>query len=508
MVPNNNSMEVWGLVLVLAFTGVVISQDVVCGPGKTEHTVILKKGSSFTYRTQEGGEYGQDVKCMTTIKRRGNKATKCRNIRFSCTSFDVANKNAELCINGDKMVVDKQKYCQTTGPYVTSKKRGMKVNFVSDGKTKGAPGANCTIQCINKNKPAVSMDQGMECSAAEGGIFNFLVNFHTGGPMGEYQVEGCQGTSPTLMMERGRTYTFLQEDVTNWMHPLGFAYYPDGAHGYKKFAEVPELEYPTPEDCDLPEFSCDPGNEVAQAPLYGIDGRFETFEDWNNGITGGLDVYEPAFQVPQDQWSEHRYAVKLTIPEDSKSESLFYFCHIHKGMSGLIKVTDPMENHNTLVQEFDPNQYYERAQEIDVLCGTSGATKYDTQKDQFCPGMNFLCEKEHNPTFTRCMEAIDCKMNFEMRVEEHKNPMTVFMHQMIPHHENAVNMAKIALKHAGDVEKLSDDDLDIGALLRDIINTQNKQIQDMEAWLDRNMKNEPKLCPAPKPPMTASVMLG
>ena len=30
----------------------------------------------------------------------------------------------------------------------------------------------------------------------------------------------------------------LQEDITNWMHPLGFAYYPDGAHGFKQYAEV------------------------------------------------------------------------------------------------------------------------------------------------------------------------------------------------------------------------------------------------------------------------------
>ena len=35
-------------------------------------------------------------------------------------------------------------------------------------------------------------------------------------------------------------------------------------------------------------------------------------------------------------------------------------------------------------------------------------------------------------------------MNYEMRVEEHSNPLVVFMHQMIPHHENAVNMAKWA----------------------------------------------------------------
>ena len=134
----------------------------------------------------------------------------------------------------------------------------------------------------------------------------------------------------------------LQEDITNWMHPLGFAYYPDGAHGFKQYAEVafvfielnatkvevsvhinifllqvPELEEPHPETCNEQQFLCNPNNQsskaqqgkprvkhyeftymqVRQAPLYGIDGVFETLDNWNDGTTSGLDVYEPGFQV-------------------------------------------------------------------------------------------------------------------------------------------------------------------------------------------------------------------
>ena len=97
---------------------------------------------------------------------------------------------------------------------------------------------------------------------------------------------------------------------------------------------------------------------------------------------------------------------------------------------------------------------------------------------------------------------VNIQMNYEMRVEEHSNPLVVFMHQMIPHHENAVNMARwggrlsdyweinclfsrIALKHAKSAKGFNDEELDVPALLRDIINTQNKQIQDMQGWLER-----------------------
>jgi len=329
--------------------------------------------------------------------------------------------------------------------------------------------------------------------------FVFSVNFHTPGRMGEFEVEGCSGTSPVLAFKKGETYTLVQHDITNWMHPLGLAYYPDGAHGFGQFEEVPELEYPTPDTCDEEQFGCNPGPGVKQAPLYGIDDTYETFDDWNNGVTGGLDVYEPAFKVPQDQWQEHKYSVRISVPVESKTKEFFYFCHIHSGMSGLIQVTNPAEDANKLVQKFDPRQYYMQADKFDTSCGTSEVSQYHTNKEKYCPGQNFLCEHQ-NKKFSSCMEAIGCKMNYEMRVEEDSNPLVVFMDQMIPHHVNAVNMAKIALKHAKDAVGYDDDDLDVPALLRDIINKQNEQIQEMENWLKkyRDTKTVPKYCEPPK----------
>ncbi|CAN0311029.1 unnamed protein product, partial [Laminaria digitata] len=57
------------------------------------------------------------------------------------------------------------------------------------------------------------------------------------------------------------------------------------------------------------------------------------------------------------------------------------------------------------------------------------------------------------------------------------------MHQMIPHHENAVNMARILLKNPGDGEEL---DEEVSAMLREIINTQNYQITFMRGFLNDN----------------------
>ena len=112
-------------------------------------------------------------------------------------------------------------------------------------------------------------------------------------------------------------------------------------------------------------------------------------------------------------------------------------------------MTNPAENANTLVQKSDPKELLY----ADTSCGTSEVSQYHNNKEKCCPGQNFLCEHQ-NKKFSSCMEAIRCKMNYEMRVEEDSNPLVVFMDQMIPHNVNAVNMAKIALKHANSVHKI------------------------------------------------------
>ena len=73
----------------------------------------------------------------------------------------------------------------------------------------------------------VTPTRGLDCRAKEGNVFELRfvfdiikvilplrVNVHTAGGMGEFEVVGCEGTSPTLALTRGQTYTLLQVSGT------------------------------------------------------------------------------------------------------------------------------------------------------------------------------------------------------------------------------------------------------------------------------------------------------
>ena len=96
---------------------------------------------------------------------------------------------------------------------------------------------------------------------------------------GYYNFATYTGSSPDIAVTIGQTYTFDQSDPTNWYHPVGFAYEPDGAHGSTwGGAELDEVE----------------GKGEL---LYKINGAATTCDD--AGDTG-LDCYEP--EVRQLAW--------------------------------------------------------------------------------------------------------------------------------------------------------------------------------------------------------------
>jgi hypothetical protein len=79
------------------------------------------------------------------------------------------------------------------------------------------------------------------------------------------------------------------------------------------------------------------------------------------------------------------------------------------------------------------------------------------------------------------------------------------MHQMIPHHENAVNMAKALLKNnnngldcyynseTGEQEG-AEEDCEMVDMMWSIINGQNHQITMMRKWLEYNSEPESLIC--------------
>ena len=79
-----------------------------------------------------------------------------------------------------------------------------------------------------------------------------------------------------------------------------------------------------------------------------------------------------------------------------------------------------------------------------------------------------------------------------------KSEGALFVHQMIPHHQNAVNMAKALLKtkkvHCEDLSNDEDPDCILEGILYEIVNTQNLQIQAMYDYLDAKRYPEADNC--------------
>merc|ERR1719161_1936042 len=294
------------------------------------------------------------------------------------------------------------------------------------------------------------------------------VNSHAG-ESGYYEFDGLSGPSPDITVQIGKTYVFDQRDASNWFHPLGFAYYPDGAHGFTwggaERAEVKEK------------------GEL----LYKIDGAATTCED--AGDTG-LDCYEPEFFYPRDQWLEKKYSVELTITQDVADAShggvIYYFCHIHSKMSGKIIIQNADGSAYT-PKNPTPQALYQPVtlSDVDATCGTDGLAPYTGSGSMAC-SERFLCGTL-DTDFEKCMQAIDCKMNRDMKSytkADQEDKVAIFMEQMIPHHENAVNMAKILLKHvpAAKITAAIDED-GLTHILHDIIAQQNYQIHQFRNYL-------------------------
>ncbi|WP_228683078.1 DUF305 domain-containing protein [Acinetobacter nosocomialis] len=97
--------------------------------------------------------------------------------------------------------------------------------------------------------------------------------------------------------------------------------------------------------------------------------------------------------------------------------------------------------------------------------------------------------KTDNPSTNAYME-VNTRMHSGMGIDFTGNADTDFMLSMIPHHQGAVDMAKVVLEYGSDPE--------VRQLAEDVISAQESEIKMMNEWLAKNRnhsssKNEDSL---------------
>ncbi|GKY98006.1 hypothetical protein MPSEU_000758700 [Mayamaea pseudoterrestris] len=321
-------------------------------------------------------------------------------------------------------------------------------------------------------------------------LFESEIDGFESGLTGYYYFEECGNvTNPTIGIEIGETYTFDQGDVSNYYHPMGFAYFPDGDH-----VEKDELEPGVSQGTS----GCDE-TLTCPAPMYFVGGKYvgkysniDTVMNTTTNVEDfGLDSYEPVFFYPLGEWAGLQpFSIQLHFDDETYTKDIFYFCHIHEGMSARIKL---LKNGVPINDELTPSidYIYTPASDFDKKCGTYQLGDYTLPQSQ-CPE-TFVCdttEKSNDvQAYTNCLNALDCKMFTDMTTSvASDDAVDLFIHQMVPHHENAINMAKALLKLdllPCDDHTSNSIDCAMNNLLRGVINNQNEQIMAMNGILKR-----------------------
>ena len=171
---------------------------------------------------------------------------------------------------------------------------------------------------------------------------------------------------------------------------------------------------------------------------------------------------------------------------DDFTDDIFYFCHIHQFMSGRIKFVDSKGVALNAVNTPEITYNYDSPSKYDQSCGTHGLGDYQLPNDQ-CPS-TFVCNAPPESTpvgqFANCIDTMNCAMTVGMTTNVNQdNAIALFIHQMIPHHQNAVNMCKSLMASGkmvcNDIKDEDDPNCTMSILCYEIINDQNFQIQTM-----------------------------
>jgi len=110
---------------------------------------------------------------------------------------------------------------------------------------------------------------------------------------------------------------------------------------------------------------------------------------------------------------------------------------------------------------------------ISTLAFAAPACAEDMQMDMSKP------MGDHGASSHAFTEA-NAKMHKDMMIEMTGNADVDFVRGMIPHHQGAIDMAKIELQYGKDAE--------IRKLAEAVIKAQEAEIAEMNAWLSKNTK--------------------
>lgn len=100
--------------------------------------------------------------------------------------------------------------------------------------------------------------------------------------------------------------------------------------------------------------------------------------------------------------------------------------------------------------------------------------------DQMQTVMETMMPADGDSNSTKAYKQADMDMMQGMAVEYTGNADVDFRLKMIPHHQGAIDMAKVALEYGTDPETK--------ALAEAIIAAQEREIAEMQAWLEKNPK--------------------
>jgi uncharacterized protein (DUF305 family) len=94
--------------------------------------------------------------------------------------------------------------------------------------------------------------------------------------------------------------------------------------------------------------------------------------------------------------------------------------------------------------------------------------------------MDDMMPKDSDSAATKAFKEAHMKMMHNMHITYSGNADVDFLRGMIPHHQGAIDMAKVLLAHGANPQ--------IKAMAQKIIDDQTREIGKMETWLKANAK--------------------